>query len=236
MKKPKTHQEYVWVIAYIDSKFVCKVDRDLERFLGIEARIPTVKVLRKNFKKKAHYDEKPLLFNYGFFYIPKLMVMNPEFMVKLKTYVSCITGWVKDPVKELEVGRRKEATKVATCTEEELLILFQEAEEESIYSDKEVENLKEGQEVVMRGYPFEGIMAKIIRINKRKREVEVEIKTFGFIKNVLVQYENLIYNIYKGGYQDNLSNHVSLDEMQEKNVRNKHTRKVAEYGNQEEGF
>lgn len=213
MKKPKTHQEYVWVVAYINTKFVSKVDRELSKFTGIEVRIPTVTVLEKNFKKKAHYKEVPILFNYGFFRVPKIMALNPDFMEKLKAQITCITGWVKDPVR----GKNQ----LATCSYDELLVLYQEAEEESIYSDKEVENLKEGQQVILRGYPFEGIHAKILNINKSKREVEVEIKTFGNMKSVKVCYENLIYNIYRDGHDDSLMNHVSLDELAERKTINR---------------
>jgi transcription antitermination factor NusG len=217
MKKPKTHQEYVWVIAYINLKHIPKVDKELSRFedierkiVGLEARIPTVRVLQKNFKKKAHYEEVPLLFNYGFFRIPKIMAYNPEFMAKLKSCVSCISGWVKDPVKNTK------KTSIAQCTYEELLQLYQEAEEENLYSDREVESLTVGQEVILRGYPFEGIKAKILKVNKNRKEVEVEIATFGIFKSVKVQYENLLYTIYKGGYDDSLSNHVSLEELSDR--------------------
>jgi transcription antitermination factor NusG len=218
MKKPNTYQEYVWVVAYINSKFVSRVDKELSKFVGIESRIPTVKVLKKNFKKEAHYEEVPLLFNYGFFRIPKSMALNAEFMAKIKDSVSCIVAWVKDPTKETSLGSRKTTSKIATCTYEELLVLYQETEEESLYSDKDVETLKPNDEVIMRGYPFDGIKAKIIKVNKQRREVEVEISTFGIMKSVKVQYENLMYNIYihKGGYDDSLSNHISLDELAER--------------------
>src|SRR5690606_34035011 len=59
--------------------------------------IPTVKVLKKVFKGKNHFEFEPLLFNYGFFKVDYDDACNPDFLMELRSRISAIYGWVKDP-------------------------------------------------------------------------------------------------------------------------------------------
>ena len=64
--------DHVWVIAYINRDYVERVESDLLKhgFGSIHVYIPTVRILKKQFKNKNIYDYIPLLFNYGFFQLP----------------------------------------------------------------------------------------------------------------------------------------------------------------------
>src|SRR5882757_7780452 len=103
MKSKKADNNYYsWVVAYIDSTFISSVEKELSKFeiyREIEAYIPTVKVLKKTFKGKQTWEEVPLLFNYGFFKIPRKFAVHHKFLEDLKNNISCIYAWVKDPVK-----------------------------------------------------------------------------------------------------------------------------------------
>lgn len=219
-KKFKTETEMVWIIAYIDVDYIGRVSKELSRFDNVEAYIPTIKILKKNFKGKAHFEYVPLLFNYGFFKLPKFMAFNQDFLAKVKDYVSCISGWVKDtsklgPIARSTAKEKKDLAPVGLASDEEISALLQIQEDLSIYNSKELKNLGPGSWITLQGYPFEGMQAEILQINYNTKKVEVALDTVGsgLLSNVIVNFENVFYTIYRGGYDDSLSSLVSLDEM-----------------------
>lgn len=230
-KKKETNltQDYIWLIAHINSEFIHRVEKDLSRFGDIEAYIPTVKVLQKNFKNKAHYEDVPLLFNYGFFKVPSYIAYNPELLQKLKENTACIYSWVKDITrvpesKKLKLKERGKIAPIARVTKEEIEEIKKKQKDISIFSDEELAKLGPGSSVELRGYPFEGFSATILKIDYDKKEVEVEIDVSvenSLLRVVKVEFENVFYTIYKGGYDDTLTNQVSLDELMKNKTINK---------------
>lgn len=218
--KFKPELETVWVIAYINAEYISRVNKELSKFQDIEAYIPTVKILQKNFKGKPHFEEVPLLFNYGFFKIPTFMAYNAEFMAKLKDNISCIYSWVKDTSKLQPIARaskreKKDFAPVGIATSEEIAELLKIQEDLTIYDSRQLKKLGPGDWVTLQGYPFEGMQAEILTIDYDRRKVEVALDTIGtgILSNVIVNFENVFYTIYKGGHDDSLSSVVSLDEV-----------------------
>lgn len=218
-KKFKSEVEKVWLIAYVNAEHIGRVNKELSKFDGIEAYIPTIKILKKNFKNKPHFEYVPLLFNYGFFKIPKHMAYNQDFLAKLKDQISCIYGWVKDTSK-MEVYARstakekKDNAPVGIATEQEIVELLKIQEDLTIFNSKQLETLGPGSWITLQGYPFEGVQAEIKSIDYKRKKVEVCLDTVdtGLLSKVIVNFENVFYTIYKG-HDDSLSSLVSLDEV-----------------------
>lgn len=231
--KRRKKVRYVWVVAYIATKEVGKAIRQLshyEQFEGIEAYIPTVKILQKTFKGKNFYEEVPLLFNYGFFKIPRSKARNPEFLKELREKISCIHAWVKDPanlmklkpkLKPLVKKKSKELEEIITndvgvalASDEEISKLIVAQKDFSIYSSRDLENIKEGSVITLHGYPFDDIPAKVVEINKKRKEVKVELLLGSTLKSATVSFDNVFYSIYKS---DEALIGKSLDDIEESN-------------------
>lgn len=210
-------KEYVWAIAYINIAQVPQLEKDLRKsnqFKGIEAYIPTVKVLKKQFKGKESFDEVPLLFNYGFFKIPYLWAMNFDMLQKLKEDFTCIAHWVKDPASihcDVQCALAKEA---------DIENIIAAAKANNIYAAEDIENLQPGNIITLQGYPFEGMKAEVVEIRKKSKKVLVKLDTgFGEDEDytgrpVEVSFENVFYSIYKGSYGENYNQERSLQDYQ----------------------
>lgn len=216
---------YSWAIAYIDSTYMNRVDDELnkyEEYDQISAFIPTIKVLKKTFKGKQIFEEVPLLFNYGFFRIPRKFAIHYKFLEDLKNNVSCIYSWVKDPQKVM--GRhpdiRTDGTSVykdrdimvATATSEEVALLVRDSFNYSAHDKEDLERLEPGNLITLRGYPWDGMQAEIIEINPHKQEVQVKIYIFNQLKEIKVSFDNVFFTIYHDrGYDDSITIKQSLD-------------------------
>lgn len=220
---------YSWCICYIDAAYIEKVVAELDKYPEyeeIEACIPTVKILKKTFKGKQEFEQIPLLFNYGFFKIPRKFAVHHKFLEDLKNNISCIYSWVKDPQKVMEIRPRLRLDKksvylenevpVATCTSEQVARLVKESFNYSAHSAEDLANIKPGSHIILRGYPFEGVNATILKVNDKKQEVEVEINIFDSVRKVMVAYDNVFFTIYHGrNYDDSIGTTQSLDVMVE---------------------
>lgn len=231
----KTTEDYVWVIAYIDVTTVHRIARDLlksNQYQGIEYRIPMVQILKKQFKGKEKFDQVPLLFHYGFFKIPLLYAINVDLINQIKSDITCISYWVQDPARTgVRASRFIEEDDefiyltpnqeyhddirnvvAATATEKEIEALMKIAEDECIHSSEDIDRLKVGDIVTLRGYPFDDMQAKIETINKKSKKIQVYLKLsvddddqeteeeFGG-NLVTVSFDNVFYSIYLGPEQ-----------------------------------
>lgn len=235
---------FVWLIAYIDSAFIkdcqAQLDKHLE-FKEVEAVIPTVKIIKKKFKGKNEFEEVPLLFNYGFFKVPRKVAIHKEFLEMLQQKISCIYGWVKDPLKLTKPPKRKTKNHkkpkkkkkpkkinreildkhitVATATSQEVSELIRKGVELGIHNADDVNILKKGDYIVLKGYPFEGVEAEFISCNIGKKTVRVRIIIMDRNQEVEVSFDNVFFSIYKNkGYDDSLTIKKSLDEMASNNT------------------
>jgi len=222
----KRELKKIWCIAYVTTKYVDLAERDLNHnmFQHIEVFIPTVKILKKTFKGQQEFDEIPLLFNYGFFKMPAKLASNPDYLAELRDKVSCIYGWVKDP---LTVFRSKPILRpkndfeygggdvgIAMATDEEIAALAKSQELVSIYSSDDLDSVTEGSIITLHGYPFDNIDAEVLEIRTKKQEVRVRLLLEQVMSEVTVSFDNVFYTIYQGGYDESRLKEKSLEEME----------------------
>lgn len=231
-KKPTKKVEetkYVWAIAYINRDFIKRVEEELKRYkYDIETYIPTVRVIKKKFKGENMFEFVPLFFNYGFFKIPLTEACNPEYLMALRSRITCIHGWVKDPALTVKDGRLRsnniESDKAipaaALASDKEIAEIIKTTAHCNIYSSEELERFKKGDYIQLKGYPFDDMPAKIIQINHKKKDIKVELLLENLItKEVTVSFENVFYTVYQG-HDDSLSNDLNLDDIEHKKLGN----------------
>lgn len=252
MKRKKTfNKKYAWVIAQIDNTELLnkdgssKVQKELKKFpeyKNVEVFIPTIRVISKTFKKENKFEEVPLLFNYGFFKIPRDLAIYKSFLENMQRNISCIFCWVKDNAKKIinpdniiivqddetkTLSRKKPKLKdkhvpVATATPDEIAWLVKESYTLTAHSAEELNRLGEGAFITLRGYPWEGVNAVIVDINEKKRKVKVNIEIFGAQKEMEVEFDNVFFSTYqRKNYDDSLSTLSSIEQMDEKNTLDK---------------
>lgn len=203
--------DYLWVVAYISREHIHRVESDLlsKGFGSIRVYIPTVRILKKQFKNRNIYEYVPLLFNYGFFQIPYHKACDVEFLRKLREEIPAIYGWVLDPAKVIsnkpnlrmdnldqEEIKKNGHVKIATATEEEIVELLKAAENMSVFSDGLIEKLREGDFLTLQGYPYDGMTAEVVDINKVKKQVKVRLLLETMITTAVVSFENIFYTVY----------------------------------------
>lgn len=213
----------IWVIAYINREFIDIAKEEIKRYKhdDIEVYIPTVRVLKKKFKNKNQFEFVPLLFNYGFFKIPYNKVINPEYLTELRHQITCIYGWVKDPAKiqpDNSSGLNYSNSNftdglpsIAIATDDEVARLVSTSESMDIFDEKDLDRIKPGDVIKLNGYPFDDMLAEVIKINPKKREVKVSLHMDLVIKEITVSFENVYYSIYKN-HDESLSSN-STDEL-----------------------
>lgn len=216
-KKADAHY-FSWLVAYIDADKIGKVQEELTRreYKEITAYIPTVSVLKKTFKKRNTFEDVPLLFNYGFFRVPRKYAIYKNYLEQMQQDISCIYSWVKDPAKiikkipNLRLGERdfypETEIPVATATAEEIAKLVNDAFDYSAHSAEDIARIEAGQIVTLHGYPFEGVQATIVEVNPKKELVTVKIELFDQMRNVEVKYDNVVFTIYHAkSYDDSVT-------------------------------
>lgn len=197
-------QDHVWVIAYINKKFIKNIESELREYDygDIESYIPLVNILKKKYKGKDVYEEIPLLMNYGFFKIPKKRFLNPDFLTELRLRITAIYGWVSDLAKVRNKGMTFDdwvLPRVAMATDSEIEKIIKSSQKHNIHSKDEIERYLPGQIITLKGYPFDGIPAEIIKIKTKSKEVIVKlhINSDMVFKQVSVSYENIFYSVYE---------------------------------------
>lgn len=229
LKRELKNDPFVWVIAYIDAKFIPSVEKDLNRYpdyKDIEVYIPTVKILKKTFKRENHFEEVPLLFNYGFFKVRRKMAMFKDWLDDLQRNVPCIYGWVRDPANVMErkpilrmdnksvFDVAENRISAALASSQQIIDLMRETVNIGAHSSEDINLLKVGDPIVLRGYPWEGVHANVISIDHPKQKVLVEMKIFDQMNEVNVSFDNVFFTIYHSkNYDDSLTNNQSLDEV-----------------------
>ena len=220
------NKRFAWLVAYIDRTQIDKVDKDLRKypqFNEVEAYIPTIQILKKTFKGKDTFENVPLLFNYGFFKVPRKYAIHASYLEDLQRNINCIYAWVKDPLKRvnqsltnIEEDIADSAIRVATAHPKEIAKLVKDSFAFSAHDSTEVHSLKPGDIVTLRGYPFDGISAEFISMNEKKQTAQMKIQIFDVLKEVSVSFDNLFYTIYKDeNYNDEVSTLQSIDKMAE---------------------
>ena len=242
---PSKKFNHIWVIAYINRDHIHRVEQDLLKygFGSIRVYIPTVRILKKQFKNKNIYEYVPLLFNYGFFQLPYDKACDVEFLKELREKIPAIYAWVSDPIKVLTtkpklrtdnseaeeekereidgikvLNKPEQIPHVATAKEEEIVSLLKAAENMSVFSDGIIEKLEVGSFIILQGYPYEGMAAEIVEINKVKKSVKVRLLLETMITTATVSFENIFYTVYSDF--DKTHREKSLDSIDSLGKRN----------------
>lgn len=205
----------IWCIAYINRNFINLVSEELNEYgyEDVEAYIPTVKVLKKKFKQKQEFEEVPLLFNYGFFRVSYDNACNEEYLSMLRQRITAIYGWVKDPSIIMEqkpplkdpkgededdftLHYMEKVPRAAVATDQEVAEMVKSARKMNIFSEEDIDSLKKGDYIVLKGYPFDDLPAEVISVSKKRKEVRVKLLLDTAMSEVKVSFENIFYTIY----------------------------------------
>jgi len=214
-------EKFVWIVCYVDITKIDTIERALAKnyrvYGKIVAYIPTIKVLSKTFKKRNEYKDVPLLFNYGFFKVPEYFLYNEEFLRNMKRDFDCIYQWLRDTSKQkIKKTKKIKIPTVATVSQKEIEKLKEVSTKYSTYSKEQIDQLKIGQTVTLKTYPFENLMVKIESIDRKRKEVMVELLSdMGITPRLKISFDHIFYTIYNtnnltGGFREQ-----SLDEMVE---------------------
>lgn len=216
-----------WSIAHIDMSELHFLNSELRKHTAyepIEAYIPTINILKKKLKGKNHFDQIPLLFNYGFFRVPKYFITNPHFMDMMKKDIKCIHSWMTDPI-VVKTGRSIDSTPfylsnpkgIALATDMEIARIKLQERRQSIYSAKDIDLLTVGMIITLKKYPFDGLSARITEIQRDKQKVLVEILlgTPMTDKPISVSFDNIFYSAYQDS-ADSEMREQSIESIQAK--------------------
>lgn len=222
-------QPYKWVICYIDISKLHLLGMDLrkhDRYRSVQAYMPCIKILKKKLKGKEHFESVPLLFNYGFFKVPKYFIPNYHFLDQMVRDIRCLYAWVKDPARSkkdplLSYGKLTlyNPSGVALATDREVLKIKKAEKNRSIYSSKDLDTLYEGKIIILKKYPFEDLPAEIVSIDRKKKKAYVRLllETNITERAIEVSFENIFYTAYQDNYLNLEMKEQSIEEIRTKN-------------------
>lgn len=232
MAKKKREEKQVipmsWVVAYIDTSKLSSLESDLaysKEYKDVVPYIPMVKVLNKRNKgKKEDFQEVPLLFNYGFFSIPRAFAISKNYLENMRNNVACIFDWVKDPTKvscnynsiriKGTVNLTDKDIMYATATSEEISALVLSARESTIFSSPDLEMLGIGDMVTLHGYPWEGMDATIVKLDFKKEEAIVKLLLFNDEREIKVKFSSIFFSIYqRNAYNPDSPQWISIEDL-----------------------
>ena len=217
--------KFVWVVAYINSDYLDICQEQLSRYQEyreVEPYIPTIKVLKKQFKGKEFFEEVPLLFHYGFFKIPRKFAIHALYLENMQNNISCIHGWVRDPLK----GSSR--INAALATPEEISELIRATINLGAHSADDLDLLNPGDYIILKGYPWEGVECEFLGINDKTKKVRVKMIMFMQNKEMEVPFDSVFFNLYRAkGYDETVTTKQSLDEMADKGTINALYNKMA---------
>lgn len=211
----KSKAPYVYCICRIDTKFWKGINSSLRErgYSDIKCFVPTVQVLLSSKDKKHQYKDVPLLFNYGFIRMRSTKAYNRQFLRELSQNVQGINGFLKslDYMHPKKLRRRidnaedwDDFSKVATVSRKEFKYYQDLAKANQIYHLSDVA-VKAGETVILKKYPFDGLIAKVLDFNFSNKTVMVEIYPGnGSVIKLQLPLDNILYTPYDNYDEDNL--------------------------------
>ena len=211
----KRKAPYVYCICRVDTKFWKGINSSLQErgYSDIKCFVPTVQVLSSSKDKKHQYKDVPLLFNYGFVRMRSTQAYNRQFLRELSQNVHGLTGFLKslDYMHPKKLRRRidnaedwDDFSKVATVSREEFKYYRDLAKANQIYHLNDVA-VKAGETVILKKYPFDGLIAKVLDFNFSNKTVMVEIYPGnGSVIKLQLPLDNILYSPYDNYDEDNL--------------------------------
>ena len=223
---------YTYAIFRIDKKNWRYINDDLNimGYKGLKAIIPTIRILKKSKSNKNIYEEVPLLFNYGFMKMKVNLAFDRNYLNKVKKDIPGILSWLRSletlhpKKKKLRIDNAEDFddfSKVATISKKEVKFYKNLSKKNQIYSIEDITNLKIGDYITLRGYPFEGLEAKVDNISLVTKMVTVTIFPEGGSIVVQIPMENILYSIYHNYDEDKLmalNNDMDISQIEEGTV------------------
>jgi len=207
----------IWVAVHVNRKALDTFEQDLieNGYSDITVYIPMVRVLKKCFKNKKEYEDIPFLLNYGFLKIPEQFIFSPDFLRKLKDQIPGIHSWVKDPARMLydeEADSSIGIHNISIVSSREIVAVKRACRSKSIFNDLEIGQIEKGDEISLKGYPYEGLVGTIIKIDHKNKQVILDLMLGDNPTQVTVDFENIFYTVYED-YEEKSMREDSLDEL-----------------------
>jgi len=248
----------VWGIAYINHTYISHIEKDIanNKYNDIGFAIPQIRMVEKRFKGKIHFKEVPLLFNYGFFQIPKEKASNREFLEDLKRKINGIYSWlyvspsrIKDRTKFLKAKDKQDyilkhpedeslerycpglilIPKIETVKEEVVDYYMDIATRFSVFSSDDIKKCEPGDLITLQGYPFEGLSAEVLFVDEKRKKVKVRlILATALFREVEVDFENVFYTVYNQ-FNDDGTDYIPIENIYTKYY--EHERESLEFTN-----
>jgi len=185
-------EDRVWLVGNIDTNDISSIRTDLARYgyHDVNIYIPTIKKLSKVHRGKKLFEEVPMMLNFGFFNIPLENVMNREYLKELRTKVQSLRFWVRD------LCNPQWYHGLASVEEEEIIDMMKTQSEMSLFDNDVFDKVNIGKQITLKGYPYEGIIAEISEVNRKKDLIKVRVNVNSLRLELEVDPENVFYTVY----------------------------------------
>ena len=205
MKAKKT--KYVYAIFYLERKYFQTINKELQyyKYDDLKAIVPTLRILKKSIKGKMNFEEVPLLFNYGFLRMPAEKAYSRPYLNKLKKRITGIRTFLKDTQtifprkKRVRIDNAEDFDDfsiVATCPRKEVRRFRRLAKENKRFSVEDITNIKIGDYIVLKVYPYEGVDATVLDINLKANTVKLMLYPENGKMEINLPFDHVIYSVY----------------------------------------
>ena len=206
---------YSYVIFYLERKYYHLIEKELKErgYDNIKVIIPTIDILRRTVKGKMIFESVPILFNYGFMRMPTEKAFSRPFLNKLRRNISGIRTFLKstetmhERKKKIRIDNAKDFddfSLVATCSRKDVRRFIRLAKANKKYSIDDLINVKPGDYIVLKGYPYEGIDATVLSVNYTNKTVKVLIYPEHGKMEVTLDFDSVLYSVYQDSDPDKL--------------------------------
>ena len=221
----KKKTPYVYTICRIDTKDWRNINHELVEhgYKDIKCFVPTLTMVKKTYRgQKKEVEEVPMLFNYGFIRMRSEVAYNRNFLFHLKREIPGIVSFLKS-LDSMHVKKKRrrvdnaedwdDFSKVATVTKKEFRHYMRLSRANQVFSLDEV-MVNVGDFVVMRGYPLDGMPAKVMDFNYPNKTAIVEIYPGeGSVLSMQIPLENILYSPYEHYQEDLLASKIEFQDL-----------------------
>lgn len=221
----KKKTPYVYTICRIDTKDWRNINHELVEhgYKDIKCFVPTLTMVKKTYRgQKKEVEEVPMLFNYGFIRMRSEVAYNRNFLFHLKREIPGIVSFLKS-LNSMHVKKKRrrvdnaedwdDFSKVATVTKKEFRHYMRLSRANQVFSLDEV-MVNVGDFVVMRGYPLDGMPAKVLDFNYPNKTAIVEIYPGeGSVLSMQIPLENILYSPYEHYQEDLLASKIEFQDL-----------------------
>lgn len=211
----KKRSPYSYCIFYMERKYSHLIKKELIEwgYDDLKVVIPMVKILKRTVKGKMVFEEVPILFNYGFMRIPTEKAYSRPYLTKLRRRISGIRTWLRstetmhERKKKIRIDNSEDFddfSLVATCSRKDVRRFIRMARANKKYSIEDLMNVKPGDYIILKGYPYEGIDSTVLDVNYTNKTVKVLIYPEHGKMEVNLDFDSVLYSVYQNSDPDKL--------------------------------